>query len=114
MTHIQALTLMVFATNNAFLESPKAGFDEHFTGVSSTLLHHLDSNAHQVADEKNKGGRMIHSSDLLFISSKGTILIHKLGDNPSITTIASLAHAPGTPCFPPSDEGTSTHPVAVC
>lgn len=89
MPRIWALTPIVFAANNVFLKSPKVGFDEHFSRFSSTPIHHLDSNAHQVADKTNKGAIMIHSSNLLFISSKGALLIHKLGDSPSIAAIAS-------------------------
>ena len=78
MPHIQVLTPMAFAANNSFLRSSKASFDfeGHSTGLSTILLRHLDSNAHQVVDEADKGAIMINSRGLSFILSEGALLIH--------------------------------------
>ena len=86
--NIVLLTPMAFATNDTFLERSEEEFESHMTGVSSTLLRHLDSNAHQVASASDNGARTIDSRGLTFLSGVALTLFLDLGTTPSIASTA--------------------------
>ena len=86
---IVTLTPMSFARNESFLGSSEADFEEHYTGLSSTHLCHLDFNAHQAANENDDGVKLVYSCGLTFLSSEGAGLVHRLGSRPYIAKVAS-------------------------
>ena len=53
------------------------------------LLHHLNFNTHQMVDVDNEGETLISSRGPTFILNEGSLIVHKLGDQPSITVVAS-------------------------
>ena len=81
--HIWVIIPMTFAINNSFPGSLKLDFGEHSTGISCTLLYHLDFNAYHVVDESDVGDRVIKSRGLLFVSNKLFL------DSPSIAAVVN-------------------------
>ena len=73
-----------FATN---LGGAADDFESYVTGISSTDLCHLDTNAYQVAVEGDDGAWTIESRGLTFLSSEALNLVLELG--PSIAKVAS-------------------------
>ena len=98
--NIVLLTPMAFAINDTFLGSSEEEFESHMTGLSSTLLRHLDSNAHQVASASDDGARTIDSRGLIFLSGVALTLFLNLGTTPSTSSTACTL----TRNFLPSNE----------
>ena len=88
MSNIVLLTPISFATNNTFLGSVEEDFETHITGLSSTLLHHLDINPHQVALVSDDGDRTIKSRGLTFLSVEALALFLDLVTAPTIASAA--------------------------
>ena len=63
------LPKIAFATNASFLGGAAEDFESHVTGLNSTDLRHLDTNAYQVAAKEDDGARIIESPSIAKIAS---------------------------------------------
>ena len=90
---IALLTPMAFASNEPFPDSSEEYFESHVTGLPSTLLRNLDTNAMQAASVADEGTRTINSRGLTFLSGANLALLLQLGFSPTISA-AACALAP--------------------
>ena len=90
---IALLTPMAFASNEPFPGSSEEEFESHVTGLPSTLLRNLDTNAMQAASVADEGTRTINSRGLTFLSGANLALLLQLGFSPTISA-AACALAP--------------------
>ena len=83
------LPKMVFAKNDNFWRGGGDDeFEAHMTGLSSTLLRNLDSNAFQELSEEEDGAREIGLCRLTFVAGEAISTVVELGPSPSITAVA--------------------------
>ena len=66
----------------------KGEFETHITGLSSTLLYHLDGNVHQIVLTSDDGDRTIKSRGLTFLSGVVLTLLLKFGPTHTIAAEA--------------------------
>ena len=85
---IALLSPMSFATNNVFMGSSEEEFESHVSGLSSTLLRNLDTNAIQAASSADNNTRTIRSRGLTFLSGADLSLLFRLGSTPTIVAAA--------------------------
>ena len=83
------LPKLAFAANASFLVGTADDFESHVTGLNSTDLGHLDTNAYQVEAEGDNGARTIESRGLTFLSGEAMNLVLDFGPAPSIASVTS-------------------------